>query len=291
MVTRRKSRAALVCALFLTGLALRASADAPVVTWVFWQDCQPLCWEEFGTPQGLEVEIAERVFARLGIGIVCKFYPWARAQKMVESGEADMMMTTPNDGRFKYAYFGKEMTLPNYWTIYVKKGRVDLLKKAAGFTRLEDLKAYSLADFIGNGWQAAYMKTEDGYAISSQVGTMAMVPLMLANGRVDMIINSENWVDWWAEKQGISGQIEKVDTVLPNTRFHFVAMLSRKSPWVDKGILRAFDEELRKMKKTGEWLQILSKYRDPYASGKPFKTQIDDSKYLVEYDKYPVYKP
>jgi len=272
-------------------MSFKASAEAKAIKWVFWQDCQPLCWEEGGVPMGLEVEIAQKVFQGLGLSIVCEFYPWARAQKMVETGEADMMMTTPNDGRFKYAYFGKEMTLPNYWTIYVKKGRADLLKRAGSFTKLEDLKPYSLADFIGNGWQAAYMKIEDGYNIASQVPTMAKVPLMLASGRVDMIINSENWVDWWAEKDGIADQIEKVNTVLPNSRFHFVAMLSRKSAWVDKGILRAFDEELTKLKKSGEWMRILRKYRDPYASGKPFKTQIDDSKYLADYDKYPLYRP
>ena len=165
-----------------------------------------------------------------------------------------------------------------------------MLDKAKKFTKLEDLKPYKLADFLGNGWQSAYMKQEDGYQISGQVTSMSRVPLMLTTGHADLIINSENWIDWWADKQGISSEIEKVDVVLPNTRFHFVAMVSRKSTWAEKGIIRAFDEELKKMKQSGEWLKILQKYKDPYGAGKQFKTQIDDTKYLVDYTNYPKYR-
>lgn len=290
---KMNSKVKLGLAGFLLSLlfAVPAFADKPTLTWVYWKDAEPLCWEDNGTPQGLEVEIAEKVLSRLGIKVNHVFYPWARAQKMVETGEADMMTTTPNDARFKYAIFGKEMTLPNYWTIYVKKGNNDLLKKAEKFTKLEDLKPYKLADFVGNGWQSAYMSKDNGYNISLQVQTLAQVPTTLANDRVDMIINSENWIDWMSAKQGVSDKLEKVDVILPNTRYHFVAMVSRKSPWAEKGIIRAFDEELKKIKASGEWIQILKKYKDPFASGKPFKSQIDDAKYLVDYNGYPIYKP
>lgn len=267
------------------------AVEQPTLTFVYWENAEPFCWEDNGVAKGIEVETAEKTLSALGIKVIHKFYPWARAQKMVENGEADMMMTTPSDSRFKYAIFGKEITMPNYWTIYVKKGNTELKKKAESFTKLEDLKPYRLADFNGNGWQAAYMKPEDGYNIAVQVYSMEMVPQALANGRVDMIINSENAMDWWANKLGISDQIEKVNVVLPLTRFHFVGMVSRKSPWAEKGIIRAFDESLKKLKKSGEWVKILKKYKDPYGSGKPFKTQIDDSKFFTEYNTYPIYKP
>lgn len=267
------------------------AAEQPTLTWAYWEGAEPICWEENGVPKGLEVEIAEQVLKRLGIKVIHKFYPWARAQKMVETGEADMMTTTPNDARFKYAIFGKEMTLANFWTIYIKKGNVELKKKAESFTKLEDLKPYKLADFAGNGWQSAYMKAEDGYNIAVQVPSMKLVPQALVNDRVDMIINSENWVDWWADKLKITNQLEKINVELPNTRYHFVAMVSRKSPWASKGIIRAFDEELKNLKQSGEYTKILKKYRDPYGFGKAFKTQIDDSKYLTNYNSYPIYQP
>lgn len=277
--------------LCLTGLTAAVHADQPTLTWVYWNGTEPLCWDDHGTPRGLEVEIAEKVCARLGIKVNHQFYPWLRAQALVESGQADMMMTTPNDARFAYALFGKEMTLPNYWTLYVRKDNFAMIERAKKFTKLEDLKPYRLTDFLGNGWQSTYMRKEDGYNLDSQVNSISAVPTMLLGNHVDIIINSENWIDWWAAKEGIASQIEKLDVTLPNTRFHFVAMVSRKSPWAAKGILRAFDQELANLKKSGEWVAILKKYKDPYASGKPFKTMIDDSKYLKDYDSYPIYKP
>ncbi len=285
-------RLTLILSLTLVVLsATLVAAEQPTLTWVYPDDSEPFAWVENGVPKGSEVEIVEKVFSRLGIKVNHKGYPWLRAMKMVELGEADMMMTTPNDGRFSYAIFGKEWTEVNFWTIYVKKGNAELKKKVEGFTRLDDLKQYRLADFAGNGWQTSYMKQEDGYNIAVQTATIQQLPQVLASGRVDMIINSEKSMDWNIEKLGLAGQIEKVNAELPGTRFHFVAMVSRKSPWAQKGIIRAFDEELKKVKQSGEWIQILKKYKDPHGLGKPFKTQINDSKYLADYNNYPVYKP
>ena len=91
--------------LILSFCAYLVAAEAPTLIWAYWSDAEPICWEENGVPQGLEVEIAEKVLTNLGIKVKHVFVPWARAQKMVETGEADMMMTTPNDSRFKYAIF------------------------------------------------------------------------------------------------------------------------------------------------------------------------------------------
>ena len=55
---------------------------------------------------GLQPEIAEQVTARLGLKAEHGFYPWARANDMIRTGEADVFITTPTPARFAFAVFG-----------------------------------------------------------------------------------------------------------------------------------------------------------------------------------------
>lgn len=273
-----------------------AGEGPAVVKWVYMADAEPINWEENGIARGLEVEIVEHCLKKLNIKVVHRFLPWKRAQKMVESGEADAMMTTPTPERFKYAVFGIEHTLANYVNLFIRKSNTEMIEKARGFKKLDDLKPFKLIDYIGNGWTAAYMKKEDGYNIQ-EVAKLEQIPkLLLAEERCDLTINNSAWIRWWAEKKGVMEKIEEIDIDWPNTRAHFVFMVSRKSPWIMKGLIRAMDEELKKMKESGEWLKILKKYKDPHGLGKPFQTHLNEqylnkNGFYEQYYSYPVYKP
>lgn len=293
MMKRSLIKALLAGAVVLSGGlsgGLATAADPTPLTIVFMEGLEPLCWEENGKPMGEQPEIAQYVLAKLGIKAKFLFLPWARAQKMVEDGEADLMMTTPNKARFAFAVFGKEMTTPNYWNIFVKKDNTAIIEKARKFEKLEDLKPYSVLDFIGNGWTGAYMKASDGYKIDL-APKMAQLVQKLATGRGDLTINSSTSVNWFLHKQNLVDKVEEIDLAIPGTRFHMTFQVSRKSPWVDKGLVKALDIELKKMKDSGEWLKILQKYKDPYASGRPFKSLLVTDEFYKDYDSYPTYKP
>ena len=260
------------------------------LTVVFMEGLEPLCWEENGKPMGEQPEIAQYVISKLGIKAKFLFLPWARAQKMVEEGKADLMMTTPNRIRYEYAVFGKEMTTPNYWNVFIRKDNAGMMKKAKYFKKIEDLKPYTVLDFIGNGWTETYMKKSDGYKIE-ETPRMEQNVLKLVAGRGDLIMNSSTSMNWFLRKLGVEDKVREFRIVSPATRFHMTFMVSRKSPWLKKGLIRALDIELKKMKETGEWLKVLKKYNDPYGAGVPFKTLIDTSGFYKDYYNYPVYKP
>lgn len=117
--------------LFITVvLSFSIYADDNTVTWVYMKDAEPINWEENGVAKGLELEIVEKYLNNHGIKIENKFYPWVSAQKLVETGEVNGMMTPPNARRFAYSVFGKETNLVNYWNIFVKKGNTDMINKA-----------------------------------------------------------------------------------------------------------------------------------------------------------------
>ncbi len=277
------------------GSHLSAMAEPSIVTWAYMAGAAPHNWEENGVAKGIEVEIVESILGQLGIKVIHKFYPWERAQRMVETGKLDAMITTPTSARFKYAVFGKENVLPNYWNLFIRKGNTRMEKAVPGMTKLEDLKGYKILDFIGNGWTAAFMKKPGGYTIH-EVSTLGQIPLMLARGREDLAINSSTWTNWWSKKHGVQDKIQEFEIDWPWTRFHFVFMVSRKSSWVEKGLIRAMDEEVKKMKKARDWHRILNKYTNPHGSGKSFTSFLGqeyekNGGFYIDYDSYPIYKP
>lgn len=266
------------------------AGEPPPLTIVFMEGLEPLCWEENGKPMGEQPEIAQYVLAKLGIKANFRFLPWARAQKMVQDGEADLMMTTPNKARFEFAVFGKEMTTPNYWNVFVARAKPEVIEKARKFQKLEDLKPFTVLDFIGNGWTGAFMKDADGYRID-RTPKMEQLVEKLQAGRGDMTINSSTSMNWFLHKLKYSGKVEEIDLVAPGTRFHMTFQVSRKSAWVELGLVKALDLELKKMKDSGEWLKVLKKYKDPYGEGRPFTSLINTDEFYQTYDSYPVYKP
>ncbi len=290
---RKMSKACIILGLCLLASSPSALAKSKV-TWAYMADAEPINWKENGEAKGLEVEIVSHIMKQLGIEVEHKFYPWKRAQIMVERGKVDAMMTTPTKKRFQYAIFGKENALPNYWNIFIKKGNTTLAQSVAEFQGLEDLKGYKLVDFIGNGWSAAFLKKTEGYKIH-EVSKLEQLPILLAKGRGDILINSSTWINWWAEKQGVSDQLEEHQTDgWPWTRFHFVFMVSRKSPWVQQGLIRAMDEELKKMKDSQIWYQMLRKFRNPHGYGVPFESYLDAAYeqqhgFYSDYESYPIF--
>lgn len=128
------------------------------------------------------------------------------------------------------------------------------------------------------------------------VPRLEQIPEMLARGRGDIAIQSTSMMNWWTEKKGLSDQIEMHSVDWRFTRFHYVPMVSRKSPWIEKGLVRAMDRVIRKMKDEGIWQQMLKQFKSPRDLGRPFKTHLDAvfaQKYgfYTNYDNYPIYQP
>lgn len=278
----------LLIALLLTVIGLPLYAAEPgMVRFVYMQDMQPACWSENDQPMGLQPEIAEQVAARLGLKADHGFYPWARANEMIRTGEADVMITTPTQARFAFAAFGKGKVMIHKWSMFTHKDNVDLIAKAKQFTRLEELKPYLLLDYLSNGWTTRNLQGE--YRIH-QVTSLEQVLRMLALKRGDLTIENPANIRWWAAKAGIDKELVEIPTQLPNTQFHFVFMVSRKSPWLQKGLVKGLDTALGEMKKSGEWARVTKKYGFPLETAS-FRSQLQTDQFYGEYQYYPAFDP
>lgn len=259
------------------------AGELPTVRAVYMNDAYPVAWEENGKGRGIEPEIVDYCLARLGVRAEHRFVPWGRAQEEIRAGEADLIITTPTDERFTYAVFGKEKVVIQDWSLFTHKDNKEFIDKARRFTRLEDLKPYEFVDYLGNGWTARYLK--DGYKIH-RVPRTQLIPGLLASKRGTFTFENAGTFMSWAEDAKVGDVMVEVKTNLPNTKFHYVFIVSRKSPWLAKGLVKGLDQELREMKKSGEWEKIVKKYRFPVESAS-FRSQIPTEQFYVEYEKYP----
>lgn len=134
------------------------------------------------------------------------------------------------------------------------------------------------------------MKESDGFRLDTAPQMVNLVQKLVLE-RGDFTINSSTSINWFLHKLKATHQVEEIDLALPGTRFHMTFQLSRKSPWVEKGLVKALDQELKKMKDSGEWLKVLQKFKDPHGSGRPFKSQLVTDDFYRDYDNYPSFKP
>ncbi len=119
---------------------------------VYFHDFPPYSWIENGEMKGVYIDIAQELFSkRLGLSIEHKGYPWERAQKMVENGEADVFVTTKTPERLIYSISTEEavysMKVMAY--TYTDNPFTNELKKISD---LKGFDKFTICDYIGNGW-------------------------------------------------------------------------------------------------------------------------------------------
>ena len=209
-----------------------------------------------GSMQGILIDITtEALNKRLGIPISHHGYPWIRAQAYVEGGKHDAMVTTPTEVREKYGLLGKEPVLYRSYSIYVIKGN-PIIETLKSIDSLEDLKPYTLVDFLGNGWSMKYMDGK-GYSIN-RVPTKDQIWQVLEAGRADYVLANPYATRVTLMRMGLTDHFVEIPTELPELNFYYVMIISRKSPFA--WVLPKFDATLREMKADGTWERIVDKW-------------------------------
>ncbi|WP_419784635.1 substrate-binding periplasmic protein [Maridesulfovibrio sp.] len=119
---------------------------------VYYDDFAPYSYSEKGKTKGIFVDILDGVLRdRLGIRLSHKSYPWERAQKLVKCGKADAFVTIETPERLSYAESSYVSILPVELSVFIsrKSPRYEHLRNVR---TVEELSAYSLCQYIGNGW-------------------------------------------------------------------------------------------------------------------------------------------
>jgi polar amino acid transport system substrate-binding protein len=103
---------------------------------------------------GMAVDALAVVTRPLGWQIRYRTVPWARAQVMVESGDADAFCTVPTEARQRYAVFSREPLITLDGAVIHFRADNPQAASLRAVSSLDDLRRYSIALPLGDAWPA-----------------------------------------------------------------------------------------------------------------------------------------
>jgi polar amino acid transport system substrate-binding protein len=178
--------------------------------------------------------------------------PWKRAQSMVETGIADAFITVPTKKRLKYSQCSNVSALTVKVGIYTyaENPRMNELMKIKTY---DDLKGFSIIDYIGNGWAKSKFKNLD----VTWMPTLNQTFMMLASKRADILVRNNYNFDFFSRSLNIQNKIIKLPAILSSVDFHLC--INKNSPFVNR--LDDFDKSIIKFKNDGAQALIINKYK------------------------------
>lgn len=218
---------------------------------VYFEAYPPYSEGRGGTVHGLFVDVLSEVLARLQIKATHTGLPWARAQSLVESGEAEAMVTLATPERLKYTHAGNEAVNIAETRFYAgaHHPRLDKLK---AITSIEAAKPFIIGSYIGSGWVAIHMPTHH----VEMTPTFEQTLMKLAASRVDLVAGVSDQTRSRIIELGLEKDIVELPTVIDTWQYK---LLVRKTSSFT-AILPQVDATLKAMRADGSLEKIYARY-------------------------------
>ena len=206
--------------------------------------------------KGLFVELVDLVFADgLGMRVERHYYPWKRAQREVEEGGADFLLTIPTPARARYAVASDLPLYMMYMHLFTSKEHGKRQAMATARTAGDIIKMdLHLVAHRGDGWYQSNMA--DAGVRTTYVDTDESLPRFIAARRADGMIDAALPMSTIIRKQGLEGQVVMTEAQFGPLNFHI--LVGNRSP-----LLQRMDElngVIERMTADGTLARLITKY-------------------------------
>jgi polar amino acid transport system substrate-binding protein len=212
----------------------------------------PFMYEISGEAAGLYPLLLKAVFARLGLVMEIKPYPWKRALSMGETGLAGVGGIYKNEKRLEiYDYSDRIYT--ESLMLYVKKG------SGLQFKTLADLKGKTIGVIMGWSYGDAFDQARAaGLFHADEVTTDTANLEKLAQGRLDCVVAIDLAADHILQEMKLQDQIEKlpVPIAVNDTYLVFAKSLNQKD------LLAKFNQMLNVMRQDGTYDALIHRFQN-----------------------------
>lgn len=191
-----------------------------------------------GRVRGLFVDAVQSLLHdRLGMEAEHRAFPWARAQAMVRSGEADGFITVPTPERLSYV-LASARPLFEFPMCIVAAGDSPRLSELRRVRTLEGLRPFRLAHYLGSGWADSNLRPLglDIQWTSDLAGAMRLV----ANGRVDAMVDNAVSLRHRMQDPEFRDRLVDLPASLATQPYH--VCIGRNSPFL--GLMPRIDAQL-----------------------------------------------
>lgn len=237
-----------------------ASAQDDKLRVVYFEVYPPYSEGKGGTVHGLFVDVLNEVFARLQIKATHTGLPWARAQSLVETGEADAMVTLATPERLKYTIASNEAVNIAETRFYAGAHHPHL-DKLKTVTSIEAAKPYIIGSYIGSGWVAIRMPTHH----VEMTPTFEQTLMKLAASRVDLVAGVSDQTRTRILALGLEKDIVELPTVVDTWQYKL--LVRKNAPFTT--LLPQVDATLKAMREDGSLEKIYARYAKPLPKAAP----------------------
>ena len=201
--------------------------------------------------EGGVVELVRTIMAKLDHSVEITVLPWTRAMQMVASGRADAIFTAyRNPEREKFLAYGDEVLIDQ--EIYFYKKRGSPLQFDGTIASIHDAR-------IGIVSTISYGQAFDKYRPVIQLDKANQLShnfLKLEKSRIDLVISSHYVAESTLAEMGMGERVERLPRMVESVPSYIAFTRQR-----DLSRLQSrFDNELRRMKSTGEYARLLEKH-------------------------------
>jgi len=185
-------------------------------------------WDDKGAFDGLYAFFLRRLSEKMEWESSFWPLPWVRAQKSVETGEADALIAVASPARLEYAIAMEDPVFSLFFTIYYSVDH-ERAAEIRNIKTLDDIKkmGFTTVSNRGNGWHTEHV---EGIGIpTTYVLDDTSMLRFLAARRADIIIDTPLSMRPKIQGMGMDNQLVGTGARIDETRL--VLLLSRRSRW------------------------------------------------------------
>ncbi len=236
------------------------------------EEFAPFEFIQNGKVAGIDIDISKHIFKKMGIKAEFKILPWRRAWSMVESGEADAVLTTSRKSkREPFVWYPKEDMWVSEFVFFTNNSQ-----KVDGFDGYGMAKSKNLKVGVINGnsyhdsfWQAfpykdgsTEFKGEDARDMNKQIRVSTSLKenlQKLAGNRIDIFPADKVYGAYTVKLLGLQDKLSFYDTVLYSKGYPMPFVKNSSYPDI-KNVADKFEAALIKMKDNGEYQKIMDSW-------------------------------
>ena len=241
--------------IFLMGLPSGLEARE-IVRLVGIEKIEPMSWCQDGKPTGFICDLVHEIARKAGFDAEITLFPFKRALKMIQQGEADGMLSLHyKKGRKAFALYPDTPLYKTRYCVFVKP------EKIFPFTRVKDLYGKRVgkmsAWFLGKYFEEA---VREGKILLEETTLLKSNLLKLDMGRIDAYLGTYFATHYEIKKLGLRGRIVALPESIREESVYMV--LSREGTRIkDKtGLLGRIETAIVSVQQEGRVERLTEKY-------------------------------
>lgn len=178
---------------------------------------------------GIDVEIANEAFKRLGVKVEYREFPWARVLKMAETGDIDGVLSVYCNDKRPFLENTYEQSYSVKISFFSQK------RKHAKITGIHDFDGTSVGVNRGN-YYAKYIDTYTGIEKFESIDVKMLLRPLNAN-RIDFALHEVGPFLYYSKELGFEGRFEAVYDLKQDSvcmAFSKAALGTQSKMWSDK---------------------------------------------------------